>query len=445
MNYDIVIAGGGTAGCACAYTAANLGLSVLLIEQNSFLGGSMTSALVTPAMKTDSKELNTSFYKKLMNELLNIGGQTTYTDGNIGWFNPELMKIALDTLMDCVHVNVLFNSQINAVNFDKNHIISVSFSNMCHETPKNIVSIYGNNICNKDNMLCEHIETKYLVDATGDAKIFQKLNCNFLENKNNFQPPSLRFIMSGIDIDKFSDWILNIDKDRNVTSSYLIDGKIHLSTACTWDNNKKWALKPIFQQGIDNGELLEDDTNYFQLFTIPGMPSSVAFNCPRIVSNAINPNNPFDVSKALKLGRESIYRLSEFLKKHFTGFKNAYISSIANSLGVRVSNRIKGKYVYTIDDLINGKIFKNPCLISDYPVDIHSCNKDTSLLEHPAQRYMLPIESLMSVDYDNLFAVGRCISADFHAQAALRVIPSCFSMGESLAKYIANLENKQKP
>ena len=47
----------------------------------------------------------------------------------------------------------------------------------------------------------------------------------------------------------------------------------------------------------------------------------------------------------------------------------------------------------------------------------------------------------MSCNYDNLFAIGRCISANFEAQAALRIIPSCFSMGEGLAKYIAQLEN----
>ena len=41
--------------------------------------------------------------------------------------------------------------------------------------------------------------------------------------------------------------------------------------------------------------------------------------------------------------------------------------------------------------------------------------------------------------FDNLFVIGRCISAEFEAQAALRIIPSCFSMGEGLAKYLANI------
>ena len=40
-------------------------------------------------------------------------------------------------------------------------------------------------------------------------------------------------------------------------------------------------------------------------------------------------------------------------------------------------------------------------------------------------------------NYENLFVIGRCISAEFKAQAALRIIPSCFSMGEAVAKYIS--------
>ena len=48
------------------------------------------------------------------------------------------------------------------------------------------------------------------------------------------------------------------------------------------------------------------------------------------------------------------------------------------------------------------------------------------------------LSKTISVDIDNLFVIGRCISADFKAQAALRVQSSCFSMGEGAAKYIIN-------
>ena len=127
-----------------------------------------------------------------------------------------------------------------------------------------------------------------------------------------------------------------------------------------------------------------------------------------------------------------------FCKKYFPGFERAYISNIAKSLGVRVSNRVQGKYIYKYEDLINGKIFDNPVLISNYPVDIHANEQDKSKLEKVYQDYQLPIESLIVDGIDNLFVIGRCISAEFEAQAALRIIPSCFSMGEGLAKHLAN-------
>src|SRR5574344_2664084 len=89
-----------------------------------------------------------------------------------------------------------------------------------------------------------------------------------------------------------------------------------------------------------------------------------------------------------------------------------------------------------------GKSFDNACLESDYPVDIHSNKKNSSVLEKQINNYQLPIESLMSDDFDNLYVIGRCLSADFESQAALRIIPSCFSMGEAIAKFIAEQQNK---
>ena len=78
-------------------------------------------------------------------------------------------------------------------------------------------------------------------------------------------------------------------------------------------------------------------------------------------------------------------------------------------------------------------------MISNYPVDVHSNKKDCSKLEKVNIEYQLPLEALFVEGFEDLFVIGRCISADFKAQAALRIIPSCFSMGEGLAKYLYNL------
>ena len=46
INTDVVVLGGGPAGIAAAVAAAGEGMSVTLIERNSFLGGKATAAEV---------------------------------------------------------------------------------------------------------------------------------------------------------------------------------------------------------------------------------------------------------------------------------------------------------------------------------------------------------------------------------------------------------------
>lgn len=426
-HYDVIVVGGGTAGCAAAYNCGKLGLKTLLVEKNIHLGGSITSGLVIPAMKTSDEQINTDFFNALIDELKHLGGQVTYL-GNPGWFNPELCKIALDEMMAKSGVNVLFDTRATGVNIENSGLKIINGLTLSAE------------------MLSVYIGARYVIDTTGNCDVGVLAGCNFIQNKNEVQPVSLRFEMAGVDLKTFGKWLLDYDKDRDVTTCELIDGQIHLSTAYTWDKGgRNWALEPLFEDAVSSGVLKDTDSNYFQLFTVPGMLNSVAFNCPRVYScPEISPLDNKGVSKALMEARESIFRLANFCTIYLPGFENAYISNIADALGVRVSRRIKGKYIYTKNDLISGKKFKNSVMAGNYPIDIHSNKKDESVLEKTMQDYYLPIESLMSADYDNLFVAGRCLSADFEAQGALRIQPSCFSMGEGVAKYIKREEEKGK-
>lgn len=430
MNkYDVVVVGGGTAGCAAAYTAGKLGLKTLIIEKNIHLGGTITSGLVIPVMRSGKNQINTEFRTELINELRSLGGQTTYQD-NPAWFNPELAKIALDNLMRKANVEVFFDTHIIGIKQEGREIKRIKIS-------KEILSVSTDEIDMDKKKLSVSIGARYIIDATGNCEIGKICNCRFLEKQKEFQPVTLRFMMGGIDLKTFSKWLLEFDKDRNVTTVEEIEGDIHLSTAYTWDNDKQWALAPLFKDAVKKGILKRFDTNYFQIFTVPGMPDTVAFNCPRIIdyNNSLEVKN---ISKALLLARQNIYRYQNFCREYFPGFEKAYISNMADMLGVRVSRRIMGKYIYTLEDLKSGKKFDNPVVISDYPVDVHSNKKDTSTLQTYSE-YQLPLECLMSADIDNLFVAGRCLSADYMAQGALRVQSSCFSMGEGVAKYIKSL------
>ena len=458
--YDIAIIGGGTAGCACAYIAGKLGLKTLLVEKNIHLGGAITSGFVTPVMKTASQNINCEFYNDFVQYMKKYNAQITYYDGNTGWFNPEIAKIVLDVMMNNVSVDVVYDCNISNITTRNNTITSfdIELNNVCsnyknvnvNNSTRNSTIILDDKLSNTNrnvtikslsdnNLLSLHIESKYFVDTTGDGNFCKKINHNFLENENNFQALTLRFLISGIDLEKFKDWVTKIDPNQEVTNCYYVDGQLHLTTAYTWDN-KDWGLTPVFEKAVQNKDLTPADTAYFQLFTVAGMPGTVSLNCPRIMADRnLDPLNPIDRSLALKLGRQQIWRLYNFCKKYFEGFENSFISNIADSLGIRESGRIEGKYVMTENDIIAGKLFDKPACASDYPIDVHSTKKDNSELKFVRQPYTMPIEALMSKEYDNLFFAGRCFSGSFKAQAALRTQKNCFSMGEAVARKIQTM------
>ena len=414
-KYDVVIAGGGIAGVSCAYNCAKLNLKTLLVEKENYLGGDITGSLVVSVMKCDMGNLNQDFYNELIKSAKESGAQIEYEDKNPAWFNPIILKNTLDTILIKKGVDILFEAEISDVSVFENYI--------------NEVKIFT-------GLLSLPIVSNYFVDTTGDASFSKLLNCELWQDTQRKQPPSLRFIISGVDLEELKNFLDNLDDDKNVTTTYRIDRDIHLSTACTWDNSKKWALKPYFTEAVNAGILEPSDEAYFQIFTVAHMPNSVAFNCPRLAD--YNANNPFEYSKRLIEARSSILRLHSFVKNYIPGFKNSFISNIADMLGIRDSRRIEGEKIFTKSDILSGNIVDRPVLHADYPIDIHTYEKDTSTLQKTVD-YELPFECLKASGYKNLFLAGRNISADFSAQAALRIQTSCFSMGEAVAKHVRSL------
>ena len=451
--YDVAIIGGGVSGCACAWGCAKSGLKTVLIEKRSFLGGAISGGIVLPMMKTDDKKINTEFYNELLRYSDKYTARITYSDGNDGWFNPELMKIVLDEMLTDAGVQIYFNSDINNIKVtDYNNCVDKIHNDKILsfvEIKRNILSYYVDKIYNdkiikqknkknekflKNNFknLFKEIYAKYFVDASGDAIISEMLNARMQPDNDLKQAETLRFIMANVNNKEFCRWLEDKDPDRNTTNvTRLSDNEYYMTTAYTWDSDKKWALSDIFHAAVENGDLEEEDTAYFQIFGIAKMPDAVSFNCPRIDQTL-----PYE-QKLLK-GRKAIFRLANFCIKYFPGFENAYISHIADELGVRVSNRPLAVYNYTVDDIINGKEFKNTALHSNYPIDIHSNKKDGYVLDK-TKGYDFPIESMMSAEYGNLFTIGKAVGADFKSQAALRVQKSCFSMGEAVSKHIKSL------
>ena len=146
------------------------------------------------------------------------------------------------------------------------------------------------------------------------------------------------------------------------------------------------------------------------------------------------------------MARRQIWEMMELLKA--TGepiFQNAQIVSIASSIGVRESRKLKGVHILTVEELKNCTKFPDSIALGNYDVDIH--NPEGSGTSHyyfaPGEYYTIPYRSLLPVEFDNLLVGGRCISATHEAQASIRIMPICATLGQAagLAAAVAKQTN----
>ncbi|MCL2879060.1 MAG: FAD-dependent oxidoreductase, partial [Treponema sp.] len=113
-GYDVIVAGGGPAGCAAALAAARHGKKVLLLEYSSSLGGMGTGGLV-PAWcpfsdmeKVIYRGIGLEIFDKLKAEMPHL----KKTDVDWVPIDAEALKRILDRLLTEAKVDVIFNAMV---------------------------------------------------------------------------------------------------------------------------------------------------------------------------------------------------------------------------------------------------------------------------------------------------------------------------------------------
>lgn len=409
-EYDTVVVGGGTSGSSAAISASNEGNKVLIIEKSIFLGGSSVNALVNPVMESFVPH-NDNFY--LIEEELKKLDSTT-RDGITEYLysTPENKSYVLEKLFKG---DILYDATLVDV--------------IVHEKKINYVivtTVEG----------IGAVKSKQFIDATGDA-ILSRLagvKTNSGDSEGNNQMSSLRFEMGGIDINKFRDYVLNL----NENFSKLVTGDFFEAAMV---KGKGFKLEPLFIQGVEKGLLKEEDLIYFQCFSIPDAKGCMTFNCPHLEIMKKNTNSLIR-SKAILYGKEKIQRLIKFLKEMMPGFENSYLIRIANSLGIRESYRIVGKYTLVEEDYINRRKFEDSVAKADWYIDVHSSKGLVHMEKYKkGEYYDIPYRCLINDVVDNMVTIGRCISTTFLVQASIRVQATLIDMGDSVGKICAKALN----
>jgi len=408
-NVDVLVVGGGTAGGVAAVASARNGAKTLLVEQFGFLGGTATGGLVFPMMPNHigGRPLDTGISSEIQQELARIGEGGSDSWGNDGWFNPEALKYVLEEMVLKSGARILYHVFASKPVMEGNKVIGAVI-----ETKSGRMAILS----------------RVAIDATGDADIAVKAGVPYDSGNaedGKSQHMSLRFLMGNVNLERLQQFLKKTDLKGEYVLPYLEFWMVP---------GKNQPLETIFRKGVRDQMLEEDDIVYFQAFAVPGRPGEVGFNCPRIMGS-LKSFNPWDLTEAQIQGKTRITRLVTFMRKYVEGFENAYLSQTAPMVGIRESRRIRGEYMLTAEDYFEGRKFDDAVARNRYPIDIHlPTQKASSLWERelgPTEYHEIPYRCMVPLKVENLLVAGRCLSATFEAQGAVRIQPNMRALGQA--------------
>lgn len=399
-RYDVIVCGGGTAGAAAGIAAARRGAKTLIVEQLGALGGTQTQGWVTPQMPNHlgseklSRGLNLEILER-QGKLQPPGGLEHGDD----WYDPVALALVLDRLAQDAGVQCLFNATVIGATSEGGRVRTVE------------AAVRGGRV---------ELEAGCFLDCTGDAELCALAGAELMggDEEGAHQPMTLRFAMGNIDLDLLR---LGAAEFLRINTPEYAE--------CGYGEAKDGALGDRVREAIAQGVLEEDDLGYFQFFSVNGRPRELAFNTPRIAG--LDPLDPFELSRAYQIGRAKIFRIAAFVRGWLPGCENAYVSAIAPLMGIRESRRVVGEYVLTEQDHADCRKFPDAIARNRYPVDIH-LKKGLDYRKFPAGEWHdIPYRSLVVKGFENLWVAGRCLSATFVAQSAVRIQPVCRAMGEA--------------
>lgn len=392
-TYDILIAGGGSAGCAAALAAAERGnYSVGLIERYGFLGGSSTGVLdtfygfFTPG--DSPRKVAGGIPDRVVNELDASRAiflrPNTYGAGTGVTYNPERLKLVWDQLLAQAGIQTWLHTTLVDVETNSSGLLTHAI------------------VWTKAGFF--KIAAKRFIDASGDADL-----CH----------------LAGVEYEKAGE----LDPAQTLTTTFRMCG-IDLKTFSAAGGKK--VLNQRMQEAVDSGShALPRKAGSVHAMPQPGCISTVAVRVAEF-----NPLDPAEITAAEVEGRRQAFLYERFFQDCVPGFETSQIIGLSHQIGVRETRRVYGEYRLTKEDCLTVARFEDKVLLCGAPIEDHRAapggGEETVWGYVPGgDAYDVPYRTLIPKGRNDLWVVGRCFSATHDAHASCRSMAQTMSMGQA--------------
>ncbi|MDE2483126.1 MAG: FAD-dependent oxidoreductase [bacterium] len=409
-EHDVLVIGGGNAGCAAALAAARRGARTMLIERYGFLGGTATAAMVGPWMTFHSgnERVVGGIAQEIVERLVRRGGSPGHVHDasdyvpTITPFDPEIHKALLFEMMRESQVELLLHAWFLSALVEEDRVVGAS-----------VATVGGT----------RSYRARVVIDATADAYVAASAGVATQQGdaSGRVQPASLMFRLSHVDLSKTATYV-RMHPDQMRTSLKTHERTAPALTAVA-------GLYELWQDALRDG--IVDVPRELVSFFISPYPDEVTVNMTRVTN--VDPLDPHDLTRAEVEARGQVMQIVRFFRERVPGFENARLAATGAQVGIRESRRIVGRYTLGAQDILEGRTFDDAVARSAYPIDIHNpAGSGTTTHRLPAgTTYEIPFRCLVPAAREQLLVAGRCISTTHEALASTRLTPTVMTLGQA--------------